>query len=132
MKLNAFRNGWMSVTLIAAGIPLTVVALVQAAEMRDIVSSAATTLFAYVLMASLACNMLIALIWRRYRSRTIVSPYGVPLVQGVLLAVAITWVVAIHSESYLLGIATSVLIVGLSIAVFAMVVIPGPHDPLPR
>jgi len=128
MKLNVFRSGWMSVALVAAGIPLALVALQLASGIYDFVGSAATSVFAMTLIVSLVCNSLIALAWRRYRPRLQVAPFAVPLVQGVLLIAEVVWLIAIHHDDVLVGLPAAVVIMCLSITVFAMIVVPDTRE----
>jgi len=124
MKLNMFRNGWLAVALIAAGIPLAVLGILAAQSLDNYFSLAATSIFASVLLVSLVTNLAIALAWRPWRPPLLVTPSALPLVQTTLLAVEVVWLAAILTNNPLLGIVTSAALASVSIAVFVIVVVP--------
>jgi hypothetical protein len=124
MKLNVFSNGWASVILIAAGIPLAAVGLAVASSLPDYFSLASTSVFAVILLASLVVNLSIALAWRPWRPLLLVVPTALPLVQSTLLVLEIVWILAIVTDSPLVGVPAGAAIAAVSIAAFVMTVVP--------
>lgn len=122
MELNVFRNGWAAVVLVVTGIPLAVVGIIVAQSLGDYIAAMAVSIFAGILIFSLVCNGAIVLVSRLRRPLLLVHPFGLPLVQGLLLVLECTWIVALIRHDALVGIATSVTIASVSIAVFALAV----------
>ena len=122
MKLNVFRNGWMSVALVAAGIPLAFAGIVAAESLPDSIVMMAVWIFASILIFSLVLNGAITLGLRRSRPLLLVSPLALPLVQGVLLVLETVWIVALITQDAVVVIATSASMAGVSTAVFVLAI----------
>lgn len=120
MKLNMFRNGWASIGLVAAGIPLAVIGIWSAGMLDDSISTMAVGIFASILIFSLVVNGAVMLAVRPGRPLLLVSPAGVPLVQAVLLALEGVWIGSILMKDAVVAILASVAIASISTAVFVI------------